>query len=44
MTPNWKNHIVSTPNVLKDKPRIKGTLMLDVPPWDYPHTNHPPPQ
>lgn len=25
MSVNWKNHIVSTPDVLKGKPRIKGT-------------------
>jgi uncharacterized protein (DUF433 family) len=25
MTVNWKDHIVSTPDVLKGKPRIKGT-------------------
>jgi uncharacterized protein (DUF433 family) len=25
MQVNWKDHIVSTPDVLKGKPRIKGT-------------------
>jgi uncharacterized protein (DUF433 family) len=25
MKVNWKDHIVSTPDVLKGKPRIKGT-------------------
>lgn len=25
MQANWKNHIVSTPDVLRGKPRIKGT-------------------
>jgi uncharacterized protein (DUF433 family) len=25
MRVNWKDHIVSTPDVLKGKPRIKGT-------------------
>ncbi len=25
MAANWKNHIVSTPTVLRGKPRIKGT-------------------
>ena len=25
MNVNWKDHIVSTPDVLKGKPRIKGT-------------------
>ncbi len=25
MKVNWKNHIVSTPDVIRGKPRIKGT-------------------
>jgi uncharacterized protein (DUF433 family) len=25
MTVNWKEHIVSTPDVIRGKPRIKGT-------------------
>lgn len=25
MKVNWKDHIVSTPNVIRGKPRIKGT-------------------
>jgi uncharacterized protein (DUF433 family) len=25
MPPNWRNYIESTPNVLRGKPRIKGT-------------------
>ncbi len=25
MHADWKNHILSTPNVLKGKPRVKGT-------------------
>lgn len=25
MKPNWREHIVSTPDVLRGKPRIKGT-------------------
>jgi uncharacterized protein (DUF433 family) len=25
MTANWKDHIVSTPDVLRGKPRIQGT-------------------
>ena len=25
MSVHWRNHIVSTPNILRGKPRIKGT-------------------
>ncbi|MBE9225820.1 DUF433 domain-containing protein [Phormidium sp. LEGE 05292] len=25
MTVNWREHIVTTPNILRGKPRIKGT-------------------
>ncbi|MCK4390839.1 MAG: DUF433 domain-containing protein [Desulfobacterales bacterium] len=28
MQPDWRDHIVSTPDVLRGKPRIKGTRIL----------------
>jgi hypothetical protein len=27
MKVNWKDHIVSTPDVIRGKPRIKGTIL-----------------